>query len=215
MKKMLMNYYAVMMMVLFIIYNLVLKNLKIGGLLYQIFMIILIVANIILLIKFKKNIYFKGLIIILYFLIWLFSKNSLQCAFCLSSMIVLMITGFMESNIIKVITIFITAFFIIFSMPILFIYLLSFGTNLNDEKGRNDIYPDKHYYCTNDYEVYAYSAGAMDGFHYSIGKYYDFINIDDIIYVSYNERNEVSKDEYENYLVNHECYLMGDINEYR
>ena len=39
MKKNIVDYYAFLMMILFILYNLVLNNLKIGGFLYQIFMI--------------------------------------------------------------------------------------------------------------------------------------------------------------------------------
>lgn len=215
MRKVLINYYALGMVSLFFIYNFIFINLKIGGVLYKTFMIILIILNVILLIKFKKNIKFKGLIIVLYFLFWFFSKNPLQCGFALSSMVVLIITGFMESNFIKVISAIITLFFITFSVPILFIYFLFFGTDLNGEKGKNDIYPDKHYYCSNGYEAYAYSAGAMDSFHYSIGKRYDFINMGDIIYVFYSERNEVSENKYNNYLKNHECKLVGDINGFR
>ena len=76
----------------------------------------------------------------------------------------------------------------------------------------NDIYNDMHYYCENNYEVYTYSGGAMDKFHYSIGKYYDILDIDGIIYISYNERNEVSKKKYDNYLKEHKCRLVSDIN---
>ena len=67
MKKIIIDYYALIMMILFIIYNIILKDLKIGGLLYQIFMIALIVLNIIILIKFRKRIKLKGLIIVVYF----------------------------------------------------------------------------------------------------------------------------------------------------
>lgn len=66
MKKFLVNYYAVIMMALFIIYNLIFKNLKIGGMLYQIFMIILIIVNIIVLIIFRRNIKNKSLVILVY-----------------------------------------------------------------------------------------------------------------------------------------------------
>ncbi len=212
MKKILSNYYAIIMMLLFIIYNLILMNLKIGGLLYQMFMIFIIVCNIAILIKLRKNIKHNSVVIIIYFFIWLFSKNALQCAFGLSSMITLMITGFMDSWLIKIITVLITIFFTSFSMTILMIYLFTFGPSISEESGRNDIYNDMHYYCEDNYEVYSYSAGAMDRFHYSIDKHYDFLNIDGIIYISYNERNEVGKNEYNEYLNTHKCKLTGDIN---
>lgn len=213
MKKKIIDYYALIMMILFIVYNLILKDLKIGGLLYQIFMFVLIILNLIILIKFRKRIKLKGLIIVIYFFIWmLLSKNALQCAFGISSMITLIIIGFLESNFIKVMSILITLFFAVFSMPLLFVYLLAFGTGISEESNRNDIYDDMHYFCDNNYEVYSYSAGAMDRFHYSIGKHYEFLDIDDIIYISYNERNEVSQEEYENYLNTHKCKLVGDVN---
>ena len=213
MKRNIIDYYALIMMILFIIYNIILKNLKISGLLYQIFMIVLIFLNIIILIKFRKRIKLKGLIIVIYFFICLlFSKNALQCFFAISNMITLVAIGFMESNFIKVISILITIFFAVFSMPLLFVYLLAYCTDISEESGRNDIYDDMHYFCENNYEVYSYSAGAMDSFHYSIGKHYEILDIDGIIYISYNERNEVSQEEYNNYLNTHKCKLVSDVN---
>lgn len=53
----------------------------------------------------------------------------------------------------------------------------------------------------------------MDGFHYSIGKHYDILNIGDIINIIYSERNETTQEEYENYVKNHKCTLVGDNNE--
>lgn len=39
--------------------------------------------------------------------------------------------------------------------------MLTFGINLDKDKYRNDIYPETHYYCNNNYEAYVYSAGAI------------------------------------------------------
>ena len=189
MKKKFIDYYAVIMLIIFIFYNIILESLKIGGLLYQIFMILLIILNIIILIKFRKKIKYKSIIIVLYLLIWIFSKNTLQCFFAFSNIIFLCITGFMESNFIKIMSfvlpllLFILLF--IFLPPLIFGYIATFGFGLSEEKNMNDIYSDMHYYCDDNYEVYAYSSGALDKFHYSIGKHYEFLNIDDIIYISY------------------------------
>ena len=216
MKNNIINYYALIMMILFIIYNLILNDLKIGGLLYQIFMMVLIILNIIVLIKYRKRLKFKGLIIVIYFFIWfLLSKNALQCLFGISNMIILMIIGFMESKFIKVISILITLFFVVFSKPLLFVYFLEYGTGISEESDKNDIYDDMHYLCENNYEVYSYSSSAMDSFHYSIGKHYELLDIDGIIFISYNERNEVSQEEYDNYLIAHKCELVGDMNEFK
>lgn len=188
MKKNIIDYYALIIAILFIVYNLVLKDLKIGGLLYQIFMIVLTIFNIAILIRFRKRIKLKGLIIVIYFFTWmLLSKNALQCLFGISNMITLVIIGFKGSNFIKVISALILLFFLIFSTPLLFFYIFIFGSGINEEVGRNDIYSDTHYFCNNNYEVYSYSAGAMDGYHYSIGKHYEFLHIKNIIH------NEVKK----------------------
>jgi hypothetical protein len=209
-KKFLINYYAVIMMVLFIIYNFVLESLKIGGLIYQMFMLILIVLNTIILTMFGKKIKCKSLVICIYFLIWLFSKNTLQCFFDFSNIIVLCVIGFKENKLIKVISILIALFVTIFFLPLFFAFLLAFGLGFEEEKGISDIYEDMHYYCDNNYEVYSFSLGAMDKFHYSIGKHYEILNIDGIIFISYNERNEKTQLEYENYIESHNCSLVGD-----
>lgn len=212
MRKNFIDYYALAMLMLFIIYNLFLESLKIYGLLYQIFMFALIIVNAIILIVFRNRIKYKTLIIIVYLLIWLFSKNTLQCFFAFSNIILLCITGFMEKHSIKIISVLVVIFGYIFFLPLFFAFLLAFGTGLDEESGMNDIYDHMHYYCDNNYEVYSFSAGAMDSFHYSIGKHYKILNISGIINISYNERNEKTQDEYEAYLETHNCELVGDKN---
>lgn len=212
MKKSVMNYYAIIMLILYLIYNIGLNSLKIGGLLYQIIMIILIIVNTAILIIFRKDIKYREAICIIYFFTWLFSKNIPQCFFNFSNIIVLVSIGLIDSKFMRVFAIIITLIVSIFFLPLFFIFLLCFGTSMNEESGRNDIYKDMHYYCENNYEVYSFSQGAMDKFHYSIGKHYELLDIDDIIYISYNERNEVSQEEYDNYLKTHKCKLVGDIN---
>ena len=68
MKKYLTNYYAIIMMILFIIYNLFLENLEISGFLYELIMSNLIIFNIIFLIKNRRDIKLSSLIIIIYFI---------------------------------------------------------------------------------------------------------------------------------------------------
>lgn len=210
MRKKFIDYYSLTMLILFVLYNLFLVSLKIYGLLYQIFMYILIIVNAIILILFRKRIKYKTLIIIVYLLIWSLSKNILQCFFAFSNIILLCMTGFMEKHSIRIISAMIVVFGCLYFLPLFFAFLLTFGTDLDDEQGMNDIYEDTHYYCDNNYEVYSYSAGAIDKFHYSIGRYYEILKINGIINISYNERNEVSQDGYEEYLETHNCKLVGD-----
>lgn len=212
MNKKIIENYALIMLGVFIGYNFILSNLKIGGLLYEIFMVAVIVINGIILIKFRKDIKYNNWVIIGYFFTLVFSKNTLQCYLALSNIFILCITGFMKSNFTKVITFLIGLFVITFYLPLCFVFLWIFGTEFNNERGDNEVYKDTHYYCQNHYEVYAYSSGAMDHYHYSIGKRYDILNIDDIIYISYRERNEKSREEYQEYLNNYECTLVGEIN---
>lgn len=212
MKKNIMNYYAIIMLVLYLIYNIGLNSLKIGGLLYQIIMIVLIIVNAVILIAFRKDIKYKEAICIIYFFAWLFSKNIPQCFFNFSNMIVLTGVAFFESRFMKIFAIIIALILSVFFLPFFFIFLMCFGTSISEESGRSDIYEDMHYYCENNYEVYSYSKGAMDSFHYSIGKHYEFLDIDGIIYISYNERNEVSNEAYNDYLNTHRCKLVGDVN---
>lgn len=210
MRQKFIDYYALTMLILFIAYNLFLVSLKIYGLLYQIFMSILIIVNAIILILFRNKIKHKTLIIIVYLLIWSFSKNILQCFFAFFNIILLCITGFTEKHSIRIISALIVVFGCMYFLPLFFSFLLTFGTDLDEEQGMNDIYGDAHYYCDNNYEVYSYSAGAIDKFHYSIGKHYEILKINGIINISYNERNEVSQDKYEKYLETHNCRLVGD-----
>lgn len=208
MKKFLVNYYPLITQLLFIIYNIVLKNLRIGGYLYQIYMLLFIGSNIFVLIKMRKYIKCKSLAIVIAFLTCIFSKDSLQCLFDITSMINLIIIGFMESNFVKVITILIAIFIIKFFVPLQFAFLIFFVTD--GGKLMNDVYEETHYYCDNNYEAYAYSSGAWDSAHYSIGMHYEILNIDDIIHINYNKRNEKSEQEYKDYIKNNNCNLIGN-----
>ena len=110
MNKNLIKYYALIIFLLFYYYNIILYQIQIGGLIYQIIMLVLIISNSIILIKYKNNIKYKPIIILLYLLIWIFSKSTLQCFFAYSNILILCITGFVESNLIKLLSISISIF---------------------------------------------------------------------------------------------------------
>lgn len=213
MNKNYINYYFFIMALFFITYNIIFESLKISGLLYKLFMISLIIINSIILFILNKKISFKKIILIIYIFTIVKSKNQLQFFFALSNIIILCIIGFQESNLIKTISIFILIITLTYSLPLLFVFLLEFGTELDEDVYMNKIYEDTHYYCNKNYEIYSYSNSAGDVFHYSIGKHYDFLNINDIIHITYNEQNEVKKYDYDNYLKKHKCRLVGGINE--
>ena len=207
------NYYFFIMALFFITYNIIFESLKISGSLYKLFMILLIIINSIMLFILNKKISFKKIILIIYIFTIVKSKNQLQFFFALSNIIILCIIGFQESNLIKTISIIILIITLTYSLPLLFVFLLEFGTELDEDVYMNKIYEGTHYYCNKNYEIYSYSYSAGDVFHYSIGKHYDFLNINDIIHITYNEQNEVKKYDYDNYLKKHKCRLVGGINE--
>ena len=206
------NYYFFIMVLFFIMYNIIFESLKISGPLYKLFMILLIIINSIILFILNKKISFKKIILIIYIFTIVKSKNQLQFFFLFSNIIILCIICFQESNLIKSISIFILIITLTYFLPLLFVFLLEFGTELDEDVYMNKIYEDTHYYCNKNYEIYSYSNSAGDVFHYSIGKHYDFLNINDIIHITYNEQNEVKKYDYDNYLKKHKCRLVGDIN---
>ncbi len=207
------NYYFLIMALFFITYNIIFESLKISGSLYKLFMILLIIINSIILFILNKKISLKKIILIIYIFTIVKSRNQLQFFFALSNIIILCIIGFQECNLIKTISIFILIITLTYSLPLLFVFLLEFGTELDEDVYMNKIYEDTHYYCNKNYEIYSYSNSAGDVFHYSIGKHYDFLNINDIIHITYNEQNEVKKYDYDNYLKKHKCRLVGGINE--
>ena len=212
MNKNYINYYFFIMALFFITYNIIFESLKISGSLYKLFMILLIIINSIILFILNKKISLKKIILIIYIFTIVKSKNQLQFFFALSNIIILCIIGFQESNLIKTISLFILIITLTYFLPLLFAFLLEFGTELDEDVYINKIYEDTHYYCNKNYEIYSYSYSAGDVFHYSIGKHYDFLNINDIIHITYSEQNEVKKYDYDNYLKKHKCRLVGDIN---
>lgn len=113
MKKFLTNYYAIIMALLFIIYNVILRKLITSGILYQVFMIILIIFNAIILIRYRKSIKYKPLVIVIFFITLSFSKSVLQCIFNVSNICILIATGFLEGKSIKIIVILIPIYLVI------------------------------------------------------------------------------------------------------
>ena len=206
MKKNIINYYAIIILFLYLFCNIGLRFLKIEGIIYHIIMIVLIIINGIILIVFRRKIRYRKVICIIYFFAWLLSKNMLQCFFSISNIIVLIIICIKDSKFMKLFVLTLGILLYIYFLPLCFILFLKM---MNED----DIYESTHYYCENNYEIYSYSLGAMDKYHYSIGKYYEFLDLGDIIHISYEERNEVSRKEYNSFLNSFKCELVGDKNE--
>lgn len=191
MKKSFINYYSIIILLFYVIYNCILSTIKIGGLLYQIFMITIIIANIIALLKFNKQIKFKKTCFIVFFITFVFGKNIFQLLFCLSSIITICILEYSSKSIFfKIISTIISILFLIISL----FFFLILGTK---DRGIIGIDEYQHYICENHYEAYAFSTGASSNFHYYVGKYYEIIK-PELLYIRYSRHNSTSKEDYIN-----------------
>lgn len=207
MKKFLINNYALIVLFSFIVYNPILHDLIISGPLYLTLMAVITVLNIVAIVKLKKNIKYKTTVLIVLFIIWLIvAKNPAQYLFALSTIITLAIIDLKETKPHKIVSIIILALLVVLSYPILsFAYIICYGTDINTERSRMVLYGETVYYCEDNTEVYRYSSGAWDHMHYNVGKAYEFLNIDNVIHISYNTRHEVSKEDYDSFLDSHSC----------
>lgn len=196
------KYYAVILLVLFLIYNLF-KNFVIEGLLYQIFMIGLIITNIVILLKYKDEISYKKTIGVIYFLAWVFSKNIFQCYFAFSNVIIICVIESLRNKKSNVPLIVMEV--LLFLVPAIIVSHLFIGTRYDKNFMRNDISKDYYYLCDNNVSSYRFSGTANDSYHYSIGKYYEIVKINNLLYIAYDERNEVSQKEYKKYIAEHKC----------
>lgn len=218
MKKDLIGNYNIFMLIIFIIENILLINLKIKGIANEIFMLILIIFNIIILVRYNNEIKFKILTIIVSFFLLAFSKDFYNFIFITINMLTLLIIvifNAIKKQPNKIIILFILTIFLFKYLFYISLFIIIFSYVKLSDDGYNDIYHDTYYYCKNNYEAYVYSAGALDSFHYSIGKHYEIFNIDGIINVSYRERNETSKEKYEEFIKNNKCNLVGDIDGFK
>lgn len=212
MKKFIVNFYIGLVIILFIIVNIILADVKITGLLYIITMDLFLIFNTTILLLFRNEIKFKGILIIISFLIFIFSKDIYQFIFIISTMVILIVSGISTSKFIQIIVIIINVFILIFHIPILFFIIILTLNEIEPTNTPHNIYEEDYYYCKNNYEAYIYSAGAMDGYHYNIGKHYEILSTNGIITISYHKKNEISKDQYYNFIENNKCILAGDKN---
>ena len=208
MKKFLINNYALIVLFSFIVYNPILHDLIISGPLYLTLLAVITVLNIVALVKLKKNIKYKTTVLIVLFIIWVIvSKNPAQYFFALSTIITLAIIGLKETKPYKVVSIIVLTLLVVLSFPVLFFaYIICYGTDINTERSRLYLYiGETAYYCEDNAEVYRYSTGAWGHMHYNVGKAYEILNIDNVIHISYNTRHEVSKEDYDSFLDSHSC----------
>lgn len=207
--KVIKNYINIII-VLFIIINVLLDSLYIEGLLYQIIMCIFVIMNLFFLIKNRYEINDVSLNVALSLIISTFSNDIPQFIFIISNALLLIIIKHKNSNRIRVVSLITTILAVgsIMILPYIGFRLILIRGDYNEY----GIYDDTRYICKNGKEAFAYSAGAMDKYHFNISTYFDIIDIDNVIKIYYRSgiRNEVSQEQYEKYIKGHNCILVGD-----
>lgn len=196
------KYYLLIIFIYFLTFSVFVKGLVVDGILYYIFMILLNIFNAYFIIKKNKYLKFKSGLYIFFLLNIIFCKNIFYVILLLSTFVLLTVLNFKDNKVIKVLSVICSTTIILYIQVILFVILLTVFNG-------NEIYKDSHYYCNNNYEIYYYSGGAMDSFHYSVVKRYKIIEFNNIIKIVYNKNIGNSLDEYNNVLENMECRLVG------
>ena len=206
MKKKLINYYAVIMIVLYLIYNVTLRHFTISGLLYRGIMYLLIIANAIILVVFKKDIKYKKILCTIGCFTLTVSRNMPQQLFIASNIAFLFFTSSFKSKILG------GCGFIAILLLFHLTFFFSYDKYMAESFFRSTIHSDKHYYCENNYEAFVHTNSAYDSYHFSIGIYRDILKIDNVIHIFYSRANGVSHEEYDEFLNTHNCRLVGSLN---
>lgn len=196
------KYYLLIVYIFFLTFNLFLTELVVDGILYYIFMILLNILNVYFIIKKNKYLKHKNSLYIFLLLSIIFCKNIFYVILLLNTIILLTILNFKDNRVIQTLSLICSTIIILNIQIVLFVIFLIV---LNG----NEIYEDTHYYCNSNYEIYYYSGGAMDSFHYSVVKRYKIIEFNNIIKIVYNKNIGNSLDEYNKVLENMECKLVG------
>ncbi|MCH5166998.1 MAG: hypothetical protein J1F35_03810 [Erysipelotrichales bacterium] len=206
MKKDLIKYYSLFVSCLFLKFNFLLHGFKVEGVIYNIVMVLVIIANAIIVIKYKNDIKYKDIAIIILLVSLIYSKDIYNFIFVILNIIILFIVEIKNSKVIKTITIILLSIagvfgllFILFPLPFTFISYIAFDYATSEEKSEPTLY------CDNNYYVYLYSAGAMDSWHYNVAKHYDILDIDGIITITYESQIAKSQDEYNEFVDKYNC----------
>lgn len=203
------KYYGVLL-VLITIFNGFFNFIIIEGIFYQAFMYIVICFNIFLLFGFGNCIKYKGIVLVLLIMSLCSQKNMLELFFLISSIFSILIIGVKGNNCDKVLSIISFILLFIYFLPIYFILMLIYSGSIDGNIIRNQIIDGTRYICNENNEAFVSFGGAMDSFHYFKGKYYEIVNFDGIINVNLSFSHEIDSDEYNNFIENKNCTLVGD-----
>jgi len=202
-EKIFKEYYLVCILIYFVIFNIINTDLIVKGILYYLFLIKLIIATIAIIIKYNNTLKYKEVLYPFFLINIIFSKNIFYAILLIITFILITILNFEIMDSIKKYSIIFSIISVITIPIIAFVVILSSIFNINN------IYENTHYYCDN-YEIYMHSAGAMDSYHYTVIKRYEFIKLNNIIEIVYNKYVGNEREDYENILNNKECILVSE-----
>lgn len=151
----------------------------------------LALANIFGIFMFRKKIVCPAISLILFILFFLMAKSQSELSFAVTMVLGITIVFFKKA---QVVVTAVASFLFLFFSPLLFFTLLIILPVLD---GSDMIYPETHYYTDDGRELFVYSAGAMDGFHYCVGRGFEIIDLGQTLKFYYRDVQSVNKHEYE------------------
>ena len=204
MKNNILKNYSILLIILYLINNLLLKNIIICGPLYIIIMIVLIITNIIFVIKNKNKIKYKKNTSIILLFISFIGKDILQADLTFTSFIVLAILQLKEKkefDLVRKIALgmFIIFFYIIIHLIFVVKYIESITNNVMYNKS------DNHYYCENNIEILAYENPFKNKVYFATATIKKIIKVDNLITITYQKIEEKNDENLESYIEGYRC----------
>lgn len=149
-------------------------------------MILLFSINAFILIKENNNFILKSLMYPIFFLSLIIVKNIEFAIIVFETLMLLTILNIKTNKAILVLFIFMDIIVFFLAPIVIFASLIPTREDL--------IYEETHFYCK-EYEIYSYSLGAMDEFHYYIGERFDF-RIGNLLEIEYTKKIGDSETKY-------------------
>lgn len=200
MKKIIPHYFLFVLFFYFL-FNFLLRGLRIEGFLYIISFIGIIIGNLFFIKKQANQLKWKNITLFAFLFLLLFSKNIYFLLLGLSTILFIAVDKMKKPKPLELVII---VFSVIgFSIQYFGIIILVASFIKNAE-----IPLYEHYRCEKHKELYVSSAAAFDSYHYNLGTYFDIIDAGNILKITYQNRKEVSQEEYEEFLNTHTCHSV-------
>lgn len=197
--KKIVSHYFLFILIFYFLFNFLLRGLRIEGILYTIFFIGIIIGNLFFIKKYINQLKWKNITLFTFLFLLLFSKNIYFLLLGLSTILFILVdkTGKLKPLELVIIV-----------LSLIGLGIQYFGISflvLSFSKKEEVFDYGEHYNCENYKELYPYSAGAFDSLHYAFDTYVEVLDLDNILKITYRSRKEISQEEYEKYLDEHNC----------